>query len=87
MTTTSNAPDGTTCNEEESKSSIHVAVQAYDYEIERSHSVLPARRRLIPFKFRYMTGICPIWPQPTVKQMVVDKLCSFIANKFIISIL
>ena len=29
-----------------------IAVQANDYEIERRSGILPARRRIIPFKFR-----------------------------------
>ena len=33
-----------------------VAVQANDYEIERRSGVVPARHRLIPFKFRSVTG-------------------------------
>ena len=37
--------------EDDNKSSI--AVQANDYEIERRSGVLPARRRVIPAKFRY----------------------------------
>lgn len=39
-------------DEVDSKTSVHVAIQAYDYEIERGASVLPARRRIIPIKFR-----------------------------------
>ena len=38
--------------EGDNKSSI--AVQANDYEIERRSGVLPARRRIIPAKFRYL---------------------------------
>ena len=29
-----------------------IAIQANDYEIERRSGILPARRRIIPFKFR-----------------------------------
>ncbi len=31
-----------------------IAVQANDYEIERKSGILPARRRIIPVKFRFV---------------------------------
>lgn len=35
------------------KSLVEIAVQANDYDIERRSGKVPARRRMIPFKFRY----------------------------------
>ncbi len=38
----------------ESDDKTSIAVQANDYEIERKSGILPARRRIIPVKFRFV---------------------------------
>lgn len=48
----SNQATNKTNSKKDDKSLVETAVQANDYDIERRSGKVPARRRVIPFKFR-----------------------------------